>query len=306
MLRKLSKTFWCISAASLCLMIGSALWNAQAAAQGSDAAHGGKSGSGGPEKKEMTFEVISLSPVKPGSSPYDGSAAPMGNTDPTPTGFRSALTVSLMLMIAYAPSDQLDTMPMVNAPKWIYSPNVDWYVVNARVADADVEAWRHQSAHHELLRSAMRDLLKKRFNLVAHEQPAELPDWKLVIGKKGLRMKPTTPGSALPAKGSPLRSGGVRIADGPGDRTTWHYYGATIWELVDFLGKCSPDRPVHDETGLTGRYDFAIQSVAEPFRERDEQIYNWPVDPLGLELKPGKYSGFRLVIDHLDEKPSPN
>jgi uncharacterized protein (TIGR03435 family) len=125
-----------------------------------------------------------------------------------------------------------------------------------------------------------------------------------VIGKKGLKMKATAPGSALP-KGYPLPTGGVRLADGNRNRTTWHYYGATMWELVDFLALSSRDRPVHDETGLTGRYDFTLQMIEDPSRDASEEIFNFPVAPLGLALKPGKYPGFKLVIDHM-EKPSSN
>jgi len=304
MARKFSKTFWCFSAVSLCLMVGFALWGVQAAAQGSHAAHGDKSGSIVAKKKEVKFEVISIRPVKPGWSPYDGAPAPLSNANPTPDGFLSTLTVWQMLMIAYAPDDQSwGNIPVVNSPSWAG----DWYVINARVSDADVEAWRNQSGHHELLRSAMRDLLKERCKLVVHQQPTELPDYKLVIRKKGLKMKAAVPGSA-PPKGYTLPSGAVRFATGPRERPTWHYYGATIGDLVEFLspsGTGSPRPPVHEETGLTERYDFTVQMVENPSRDRAESIYNFPVAPLGLELKPGKYRGFKLVIDHL-EKPSPN
>ncbi len=304
MVHKLSKTSCHFCLVSLFLVTGFALWGIQAAAQGSNVAHGGKSSSEGAKKKEVKFEVISIRPAKPGWSPYDGGSAPVGNTNPTPTGFVSTLTIWQMLMIAYAPDDQSwGSIPIVNWPAW----PADWYVVNARISEADVEAWRNQSGHHDLLHSAMRNLLKDRCKLVVHMQPTELPDYKLVIRKKGLKMKTAVPGSAHP-KGFTLPSGAVRFADGPRERPTWHYYGATIGDLVEFLspaGTGSPVPPVHDETGLTGRYDFAIQMIDDPSRDPAESIYNFPVTPLGLELKPGKYPGFKMVIDHI-EKPSAN
>ena len=77
-------------------------------------------------------------------------------------------------------------------------------------------------------------------------------------------------------------------------------------DLVEFLTATSSGRPVVDATGLTGRYDFTLQNIDQPARNGDdEEIYNWPVDPLGLVLKPGKALGFALVIDHI-EKPTPN
>jgi len=58
-------------------------------------------------------------------------------------------------------------------------------------------------------------------------------------------------------------------------------------------------------TGLTGRYDFALQTMDNPSRDIDEGATRFPLDELGLALKPGKYPGITLVIDHV-EKPSPN
>lgn len=163
---------------SLCLMIGSAVLSAPAAAQGDRApAHKASSVTG---KKEIKFEVISIRSAKPEFSPYDGGATHLGDTNPTPDGFISTLTAWQMLIIAYAPDDGSEpTVPMINAPKWLSNSPPDWYVINARVSDADRDAWRNQSKRHELLHSAMRDLLKERCKLVAQEQPAEFPDyWK--------------------------------------------------------------------------------------------------------------------------------
>lgn len=306
-MRKLSKKSLCVSLVSLCLATGSALSAAQAEAQAGKADHGSKSSSNTVNKKEITFEVISIRPVKPGYSPYDPSPAPLSNTEPSPDGFFSTLTVWQMLMIAYSPVDQSawNSIPLINEPKWFHNIPADWYVINARVSPVDIGAWRNQSIHHELLRSAMQDLLKKRCKLVIHEQPAERPDYKLVIAPKGLKMKVTPPGAVLPKNGSPLRTGGVRIGESIGQRTAWHYYGATMQELISFLGDCSPDRPIRDGTGLSGRYDFTIRMIDNPSNDRHDQLHNWPLAPLGLELKPGKYSGFKLVIDHM-EKPTPN
>jgi uncharacterized protein (TIGR03435 family) len=63
----------------------------------------------------------------------------------------------------------------------------------------------------------------------------------------------------------------------------------------------SQDRPVHDMTGLTGRYDFTLHTVDE----NDRRITNFVFGALGLELKPDKTAGFNLIIDHI-EKPTPN
>ena len=150
----------------------------------------------------------------------------------------------------------------------------------------------------------MKAVLKERCKLVIHEQPTEIPDYKLVIGKKGPKLQATAPGSALPS-GVKLKSGGVMVGDTRDGRTTWRFHGATMEDLALFFTGLTPERPVHDGTGLTGRYDFTLQSIDNPSKDIDEQVNNWPIDHLGLGLKPGKSPGIKLVIDHM-EKPDPN
>jgi uncharacterized protein (TIGR03435 family) len=67
----------------------------------------------------------------------------------------------------------------------------------------------------------------------------------------------------------------------------------------------SSGRAVHDETGLTGRYNFTLQVIDNPSNNPEERMYNLPIDQLGLALKPGKAPGITLVIDHI-ERPTPN
>ncbi len=298
MLSKFTRLLWCFPLVLVVLAGDSTLLIAPAVAQRSNA---NNLGSGAVNTREVTFEVASIRPVTPGS-PYDGTAVALGNVDPAPSGFTSTLTLWQVLMIAYGPDDRFawNSMPIVNGPKWLSNIPPDLYTIRAHVPEAEIAAWRNQSSHRELLRSAMQDLLKKRCRLIAHEEPIELPDTKLVIAKRGVKMTPWVPGSALP-QGAPLRTGGVRVPEGPRSRTTWHFYGATLGELVAFLQATSADRPIHDGTGLTGRYDYTVQMVEDPSHEPSEQLYNWPVAPLGLALKPGKYLGSKLVIDHMDK-----
>jgi uncharacterized protein (TIGR03435 family) len=83
------------------------------------------------------------------------------------------------------------------------------------------------------------------------------------------------------------------------------------------------DRPVMDETGLTGRYDLALPSSALPPQPPppgassqpmdapppppgdDESIFTTLPEALGLRLEPGKGHVDTLVIDHV-ERPTEN
>jgi uncharacterized protein (TIGR03435 family) len=204
-------------------------------------------------------------------------------------------------MIAYAPGDYLTwgNTQVLNTPNWLG----DFYDFNARVSQADVKAWQNQSREHELLRSAMRAALKEPLHLALHEQPSTGKIYELAVGKSGPRLKAAVPDSPLPV-GAALPSGGIgvgrQLADG---KTQWDYHGATMQDLAWFLTIVSRGIPVRDRTGLTGHYDFMFREVE--LSPDDERVYTWPVDHLGLKVKPGTESRLILVIDHIG-KPTPN
>lgn len=286
------------SLALLCLMIGFTL-RAPAAAQSSHAAHSSPIGNDAQTQKVLRFEVISIKPER-------FVVPPAVQLDPTPNGFTSTMTARQMIMFAYAPEDPFlwmvghGTTTIHNVPPWLD----DLYQINARVSDQDRAAWNHQSKEHELLRSAMQDLLRERYKLLLHEQPTQVSGYKLTVAKNGPRLTSASPGSTLP-KGIPLPSGGIVV----GSRTVDHWYSATMGDLAFFLTRTT-GRTVYDSTGLTGRFDFTLQqtedpSIALPSEDTFELVNNWPIGQLGLQLKPGKVPAVMLIIDHI-EKPTKN
>jgi uncharacterized protein (TIGR03435 family) len=220
----------------------------------------------------------------------------------TPNGYRATLSIWQTIMLAYTTDDNVTwgATQVKNAPNWLG----DFYDIDARVSQADLQAWQHQSSQQELLRSAMRAALRDRCKLAIHEEPSQAEMFELVVAKGGPRLKPAAPGATLPTGGMKLPSGGVGIGERPGGRTVWHYYSATTGDLVQFLKIISNRRSVYDKTGLTGRYDFTFQQVSEPARG-DDAVHNFPIDHLGLKLRPGKESRPNLVIEHI-ERPSAN
>jgi uncharacterized protein (TIGR03435 family) len=272
---------WAFSLASACLL--TALWTAPSLAQSSDAA----------QQKDFKFEVVSIRPVSPQSTAERPGL--------TPDGFDAQIPLYNMIMLAYAPEEfpawanSNGATRISNPPSWIW----DRFEINAHVADSDREAWRNQGVRRELVNSALREVLKDRFKLVIHQQPAEFPGLHLVTMGKGVKLKATPPGFVLPP-GRPLRSGGVAKGEGRG----WHYYGASMEDLAVFLSMTT-GLPVQDGTGLTGRYEFVIQPIDDPSHDANGALDNWPIYQLGLELKPGKVPGRTLIIDHI-ERPSEN
>ncbi len=79
-----------------------------------------------------------------------------------------------------------------------------------------------------------------------------------------------------------------------------YYHAVTMDDLCKDLS--SGSFPIHDATGLTGRYDFRWKANPNP---SGSDVTPWLLDQIGLELKPGKYHGFSIVVDHV-ERPTAN
>ena len=260
--------------------------------------------------KEVRFEVLSIKPMPSDGQMY--SSAPTGNANPSPNGFASRLSVFQMIMLAYASGNPVTwgSMQTRNMPSW----SGKFYDINAHVGDADLRAWQHQSADHELLRSAMRTLLKERCRLAVHEEPSKGEALDLVIGKHGPKLQPADPRYKDPGFKPPisrrLASGGVSSGEVVKGMQAHHYYGATMGDLVEFLLPLARWVPVYDNTGLAGRYDFTLMEQPSPpdSTPRDNPSYfleKYPLAHLGLELKRRVETRPMLVIDHI-EQPTAN
>jgi uncharacterized protein (TIGR03435 family) len=247
-------------------------------------------------KKDIHFEVVSIRPAGP------GLPASMTN-NPSPVGYNSATTLALMIQMAYATEDSSDwgsgPTKIINGPSW----SGEFYVVNARVADADIAAWRNQSGNHELLRTAMRALLKERFKFQFHEQQTDIPVLQLVASKKSTKLKLADP-SNTPKDGIKTRSGGIIKNKAMGNDAEYQFCNSTVRDVIDFMNRCRAGHIV-DATGLAGRYDFTLQEFGRERIGTMECLDAFQIGKLGLGLKQGKGHGTNLIIDHV-ERPTPN
>jgi uncharacterized protein (TIGR03435 family) len=125
----------------------------------------------------------------------------------------------------------------------------------------------------------LQNLLAERFLLKLHKETKDLPMYSLVVGKKGSKLKeaaeappvdPDAPPPALPQMGQPPKMGpdgfpilppgggrgGISMIMMP-NRARLMGQRQTIQDLANRL-TAMLDRPVMDETGLTGKYDFTL------------------------------------------------
>ncbi|HEY4085727.1 MAG TPA: TIGR03435 family protein [Bryobacteraceae bacterium] len=137
-------------------------------------------------------------------------------------------------------------------------------------------------------RRMMRTLLAERFGLEVHREPRETAVYGLVVDKKGVKFSESAP----EAKGILRMSGGGQIVGS----------GATMTQLVGWFSNANGvDRPVVDETGLAGRYDFTLE-WANPQNATDSRpsIFTAMVDELGLRLEPRRIQMEYVVIDRAE------
>ena len=272
------------------------------------------------EMKPLEFEVISirrnLAPISPQNSPRFG---------PTSDGYH-AINFPLigLFQLAYVPSNMGDSgffrgPSIVGAPEWLNGG--ERYDVEAKVAEADIAAWRIPALQVKMLRAMMQAALADRMKVAVHIESKDAPVYNLVVAKNGPKFKEAemTDASALKERhpdGMAIPGGTVMSRGSDGEL---RFFGASMESLTQVLSSIA-GRPVQDRTGLTGRYDFSVQIGLPPPPPQGQQlagpsvgavdstassIFTTVQEQLGLKLESGKGQVETLVIDHV-ERPSEN
>jgi uncharacterized protein (TIGR03435 family) len=106
-------------------------------------------------------------------------------------------------------------------------------------------------------RAMLQPLLTDRFKLAIHRETRELPIYALVVVKMGPKLKEAKPGDTYP--------NGIKGPDGlphagimSWERGRLEAQGVSMTSLVRPLSRVL-GRTVLDKTGLTGKYDFALE-----------------------------------------------
>lgn len=158
--------------------------------------------------------------------------------------------------------------------------------------------------------SMLRQLLSERFKLEFHHEPKQLPVYKLTVAKGGSKLTESTASPDATPEGPPplvfrLSPTVVRLPA--------RY--ATVSELASILQRSPLDRPVVDQTGLSGRYDFDLEFAPDerlwggllprPENTDKPDLFEAIQEQLGLRLEAATGSVDALVIDKI-ELPSAN
>jgi uncharacterized protein (TIGR03435 family) len=163
------------------------------------------------------------------------------------------------------------------------------------VARAEGDGTRTRSDFRLMLQT----LLDERFHLKLHREMKERPVYALVVAKNGPRLKESDPNAVFSAKvGVNGRNQDITVS-----HATMEFLAQAIKQ--DFF----VDRPVIDETGLVGAYDFKVEATPELRLNSspdpgDISIFT-AIQRLGLRLESRKTVRELIVVDHA-ERPSAN
>jgi uncharacterized protein (TIGR03435 family) len=194
-----------------------------------------------------------------------------------------------LIRVAY----DVEEFRIANIPQWILKKERStYYDVQAQVAEG--VALTPESA-----KVLLRSVLAERFGLQFHHEQRETPVYALVVAKNGPRLstEPLKCDGPLQIPKSELRGTGFGNCQPR----------QTMAQLVYSLSR-EADRPVIDQTGLTGTYAFFLVYTKEgaPVQPNSAPgLYTAIQEQLGLKLEPTKTTFDVLVIDRLD-RPTEN
>jgi uncharacterized protein (TIGR03435 family) len=194
-------------------------------------------------------------------------------------------TVNDLISFAYA----VHRKQIVNGPAWLGTERFD---IDGQ---ADIPGVANLHQVQEMLQKLLRD----RFDLRLHRDKRDLSIYAIKVEKGG----PKLARSAENAYGLPTQSG-----HGHGSQQQRKFTNNSMSDFA--LGmQTYLDRPVVDETGLPGRYDFILKWTPDnlPTNEPGAApgIFTAVQEELGLKLEATKGPADVLVIDQV-EGPSAN
>lgn len=202
-----------------------------------------------------------------------------------------------LIMFAY----DVQKKQIVNAPDWITKDRYDI----AAVPDAEGAPSMVQ------LKSMIQKLLAERFQLKFHHEKRDMSAFVLSVAKTGPKMTVNDSKGPLPGFGIIPGVSGLTLAVG----------NASMTDFSGVLQAMVLDRPVVNQTGLDGKYDFtvkftpddsqfnghppAVPSKGDTAAEPAPSLFEAVQQQLGLKLEAQKTGVDVIAIDKV-EKPSAN
>jgi uncharacterized protein (TIGR03435 family) len=224
-----------------------------------------------------------------------------GTRSPERIDYRG-VTLRMLIQRAY------EVIPeQVAGPEWLDKQR---YTIAARLPP---------HATQEQSRLMLRELLNERFDLRFHRETRILPVYRLLVSKKGPKLKQTAPVRVPDNEQDQREAASAGLAEmtkeyhkDRGFQLTTMIYVPSA-PMAEFIARVSQyvDRPVIDRTQLDQCYRFNLAWVAAGTRQaadapRGPSIFEAIEEQLGLELQPAKDPLQMFVIDSARKAPVEN
>jgi bla regulator protein blaR1 len=262
------------------------------------------------------YNVVSIKPTK--------SATRFGRFVNTPDGLTAtSITVQELIQRAYGIQAGTDDGRVSGGPSWLTTDRFD---IDARMDGAVAEASQKRSpdALRILRQQMLQALLANYFKLTINRESRQLQRYTLSVAKGGPKLQEASPDefAANAARVAAGRNAGELYRSVRGGET-FKSFSMTLF--VQRLSQLL-ERPVIDETGLTGLYDFDFiwftpnagpapvpavqgaansQSAVPPMDDDDDSDVIAAVEKLGLKLERGKGPVEVIVVTRI-ERPAGN
>ncbi len=196
-------------------------------------------------------------------------------------------TISQFAQFAYG----LQERQIVGAPRWF----------DTETFDIDVQADRGELSVAEW-KVVLQQLLVDRFRMSYHKEQKVMPAYILTVAKGGPKLQRSKDDPALPRS--------VRIQRGPHQLLRVMGNRGSMAALAAELQRVEMDRPVVDQTGLRGEFNFTLTATSlkpffagetpDPSENAPPGLFTAIQEQLGLKLEPAKASVDCLVLDRVE------
>jgi uncharacterized protein (TIGR03435 family) len=206
-------------------------------------------------------------------------------TESEPGAQEYTVTNATLPVLLYAAFGYGVSYPYSGLPKWA---NSTWYTLRAKAPEG-------RSLSAEELRLPLQHLLEERLHLRWHMEKDQVSGSALVVGKGGPKLTPA--------------AGGAHLVSGMNDKdNAWvTARNASLDEFASLIQSGVNTRPLANNTGLTGRYDFHFSYAMPDSTESTKRpLLTILREDFGLDVIKAKVEQKTLVIDHVDETPEEN
>jgi uncharacterized protein (TIGR03435 family) len=225
---------------------------------------------------------------------YEVATVKPSNPDDQDSGFHQSgrrfhienLTVDNLLMVAYA----IHPKQILDAPAWFATDHFDI------VGVLDIEG----EANLQQIKGIVKKVLADRFQLKLHRETRELSVYAITVTRDGPRL--------TKSKEDPNALGNTNnnVHAGQNTMTISNMSMADFMLVMQFF----TDRPVVDQTGLAGKWDFKWTWAIDESRMSSDSdpapgMFTAIQEQLGLKLVAKRAPADAYVVDHV-ERPSSN